>query len=266
MLFAILIPYNGVAQKDTSKITISMNNWLDKSLIQPNKHILSILVSNNQYPLILQSSSAFLTQDFTRGLRKRPQVDAVYLNYQYSLKNNFFIEGGFKYLSYFTGFRANYGLISFGIAEVTSKAFNTFSFDIGLGYRILVNNKLRLFDFHSGFALGVTNNKVGSGGEEYLTGIYVDGMGNEGDSEFLMQYTIKNRVNLGFYVGLSKDIRITENLFLTARFNNHFGSNSIISEHVFNYSLSTYGIIEEVRGNLTAKGRMLALGLRWIFR
>jgi hypothetical protein len=91
-------------------------------------------------------------------------------------------------------------------------------------------------------------------------------MGNEGDSEFLMQYTIKNRVNLGFYVGLSKDIRITENLFLTARFNNHFGSNSIISEHVFNYSLSTYGIIEEVRGNLTAKGRMLALGLRWIFR
>lgn len=267
VIFALFYSTMGLSQeKPNSKLKLAIKKYTSSTDFQINKHVFSVLASNNQYPLILKDPSAFLQQNFTRGIDRYTVLDAVYLNYQYSLKHQFFSEFGFKYLKYFDGYRANPWLIQSGTTGFTQSVFSTLSFDFGFGYRIIVNNNLRLLDLHVGFTLAFTDSKVGSGRTEYYSGTYTDGMGNVGTNEIFYQYSITNRFSSGLYIGISKDVRLTENLYLTARYNNHFGRNSIISEHVFNYSLSTVGIVNEVKGNLTAKGQMYAVGLKWVFK
>lgn len=267
-LMILLVNNNwAVAQEiDGTKIKNYLNNWLTNSTIAPNKHIFSLLPSSNKYPLILQTPSAFLQQNHTRkDYNLLQRVDALYINYEYTLKNNFFVDCGFKYLKYWTGYTGNLGLMSAGYISESLSVYSTYSFDVGTGYKIIVNDNIKLLNVHTGFSLGITNNKIGNYGGNYSISSYLDGMGNPGEFAITSSYAIKNRTNLGFYLGLSKDFRVTENLYLSARFHNHFGEKSIISEHKINYSLSTYGIVEEVRANLTAKGKMYAVGLRWVF-
>lgn len=266
----LLFPISGSTQEKSSpKIKIGLNNWFDKSSIKPNEHIFSILASNNQYPLILLGPSVFLQQNFTRpfAFTKRYMIDAAYLNYEYTLKHNFFVEGGFKYLKYVTGFKSNFWIINkAGPYYYSESLYSTLSFDFGSGYRIIVNDNIRLFDFHAGISIGITNNKIGTGRISYLNNTYIDAMNNIGILEYYSEGIITNRFNLGYYIGISKDIRVTNNLYFTARYNNHFGENSIVSKHIINYSLSTLGIVNSVPAKLTAKGKMYAIGLRWIFR
>lgn len=269
LIYIVFNTFIGLTQeKNSTKNKFSFDNWFEKSSIQPKKHILSILVSNNQYPLILQGPSTFLEQNLTQGFRigNRPLIDAVYLNYQYSLKHHFFVETGFKYIKHYIGYKANRWFVnSAGTLKEIHSTYSTLSFDIGTGYRIIVNNNLRLFDVHTGVSLGFTDNKIGAGSNLSSSSTYIDAMGNVGTVELFAQQIITNRFNLGFYLGLSKDIRVTDNLYLTARYNNHFGKKSVISESTIYYSLSTVGIVNVVKANTTAKGKMYAVGLRWIF-
>lgn len=237
----------------------------EKRIIHPNRHIFSLIVTNNQYPLILRNQSALLQQNFTRGFDTFTLLDALYINYQYSLNRNFFIESGFKYFKYYYGYEANQWIVKYGRTSAFASLYSALSFDLGSGYRIVVNNNLRLFDVHAGVSIGITDNPVGSGDSFNNSSEYTDEMGNEGIFEINSSYSITNRVNFGAYFGLSKDIRITDNLYLTVRYHRHFGQSSEISEHTINYSLSTLNIQNEVRANLTAKGEMYGVGLRWVF-
>lgn len=245
----------------------SITEYFEKAKILPSKHIFSILPSVNQYPLILQSPSILFEQNHKRNLVGGIVniVDAFYFSYEYTLKHAFLVETGFKYLNYYTGYTTNNWLVQSGPRGSTTSTFSTYSFDFGAGYRVKVNNNLRLIDVHVGFSAAYTDNKVGAGGESYTNELYQDGMGNTGTLEIYSFHVITKRFNLGYYLGLSKDIRVTDNLYLTARYHNSFGRNSIFSEHTFNYSLSTVGIVNEVKGVLTTKGQMYAVGLRWVF-
>ncbi|MFD1553640.1 hypothetical protein DNU06_17145 [Putridiphycobacter roseus] len=268
LIFIFLNTSNIYGQNNNfKKIETSINKYFEKAAIMPNKHILSILPSVNQYPIIFQSPPVLFEKDHKRNLVGGIVniVDAFYFNYEYTLNHNIFVEAGFKYLNYYTSYGTNDWLIQSGHRGTSTSAYSTYSFDFGGGYRVVMKNNLRLFDVHIGFSTAFTDNKVGTGEESYLNEPYQDGMGNIGTLEIYSNYTITKRFNLGFYIGLSKDIRVTDNLYLTARYNNSFGQNNTFSEHTFAYSLSTYGIVNEVKGNLTTKGQMYAIGLRWVF-
>lgn len=262
LLFAFFVATSpGFTQNDTNQ---KYKNY-EKRLIHPNRHIFSLIASNNQYPLILRNPSGLLQQNFTRGFDSFTLLDALYINYQYTLNDNFFVETGFKYLKYNYGYETNNWMVKYGQTSAFASLYSTFSFDFGSGYRVVVNNNLRLFDVHAGVSIGITDNPVGSGGSFNASSEYTDGMGSEGIFEINSSYSITNRINFGTYFVLSKDIRITDNLYLTARYHRHFGQRSEISEHTINYSLSTLNIQNEVRANLTAKGEMYGVGLRWVF-
>jgi hypothetical protein len=266
-IFTLFSPLFVSGQESRSeKIKTSFNNWFEKSTIAPNKHILSLLPSNNQNPLILQSQSAFLLQDtHLKAHTFFGKVDALYVNYQYTLKRNCFIEGGFRYVNYLNGYNGNRAMMLAGVIGYARTVYATYAFDVGTGFGVVVNNNLKLFNVHAGINLGIIDQKLGTYLSFQHSMPYLDGNENLGIFEISTIYTIKKKANVGFYLGLSKDIRITENLYLTGRFHNYFGSKEGFSEHVINYSLPTYNITEEVRGNLSLKGRMVALGLRWVF-
>jgi len=147
-----------------------------------------------------------------------------------------------------------------------SSAYALYSFDLGTGYKIVVNNNLRLFDVHLGLSLNVVaHNKKGVNEFTSFSINYRDKLGSQ-KKMFLSQYTIiEKKAVLAYYIGLSKDIRITNNLYLTTRYHNYFGRKSTISKHTFKYQLPDFGIDNEVTAKITAKGKMYTFGLKWIF-
>lgn len=235
--------------------------------IAAKSHLISLSASHNLYPFIVGSPSLLMNGDLiTRTTHRLGLIDALYINYQYTLNPNWYIETGFKYLKHYHGYNGNiYHFINGGTINDLISIYSTFSFDFGCGYRIITKNNFRLFDLHAGISVGFVDNKVGSGGTFSSSSSYTDWAGNTGVLNFSSSYIITNRINMGSYIGVSKDIRITENLFLTARFHNHFGKNRSFSQHTINYSLTTIGVTNEAYGRITSKGRMYALGLKWLF-
>jgi len=239
-----------------------------KRKINQGKHIISFYGVNNQYPLIIKDPSLLLADEIYKGFSPSfgrglgATVDALYINYQYTLPKNFFVESGFQYLKYWTNFRTDKWIAGF---NDNLSGFSTLSFSIGSGFRFVGENNLRFFDVHAGFTLGITDNKIGSGQSFSNSFPYQDGNGNIGVMNYAWQYRIISRHSFGFYFGFSKDIRITKNLYVTARYHYQFGKNSELTEHIINYNLPTLGINNTVRASVTAKGQMFGVGLRWFF-
>ncbi|RFC55670.1 hypothetical protein [Brumimicrobium aurantiacum] len=273
VLCSILYDLSGVHAQIKTTISEKVTNYFstdkiqertNKRYIEPGTHILTLALSNNRYPLIIKDPSALLDSEiiteFSNPARKL--ADALYINYQYSLPKNFFVEAGFKYLKHWTYFKTNDWAISM---ETDISSFSTLSFSLGSGYRFVGENNLRFFDVHAGVTLGITDNPVGNGGSFSRSFEYTDYNGNTGMFSYNLQYQITSRYSLGFYLGLSKDIRVTKNLYLTARYHYQFGENSELTGHTISYSLPTLGLYDTVKASNTAKGQMLALGLRWMF-
>lgn len=270
---SLIYGFNYSSQAQNNKIAnyfsdLKIQERAEKRYIQPGKHIISLLPSNNQYPLILEKSDVFIKDESTRGLltRHATKIDALYLNYEFTLPENFFVASGFKYLRQWTYLQANRAVIQnggFNYDHVSS--FATLSFNVGAGYRFVGKNNLRFFDVHAGLSIGFTDNPIGSGGYYYNSKPYEDINGNQGVMNYGWSYQISSRYYYGFYLGISKDIRITKNLYLTARYHYQFGKNSKLTEHLIHYELPTLGINNTVRASNTAKGQMFALGLRWLF-
>lgn len=236
--------------------------------IEKHKHLLSFYGVNNQYPLIIKDPSLILADEIFKGFppsfgrRLGATIDALYINYQFTLPKNFFVESGFQYLKYWTNFRTNKWIADY---YDNRSGFSTLSFSLGSGYRFIGENNLRFFDVHAGFTLGITDNKVGAVQSHSGSFPYQDGNGNIDVVDYAWQYRIKSRFSLGFYLGVSKDIRITKNLYATARYHYQFGKNSELTEHFIQYNIPTLGVNEVVRASNTAKGQMFGIGLRWLF-
>lgn len=239
-----------------------------KREIEKNKHLISFYAVNNQYPLIIKDPSLLLANEISKGFPPAfgrslgGTVDALFINYQYTLPKNFFVESGFQYLKYWTNFRTDEWIVK---AYDNLSGFSTLSFSFGGGYRLVGEHNLRFFDVHAGFTMGITDNKIGSGQSFSGSLPYQDGNGNSGVLEYAWQYKIISRTSFGFYLGVSKDIRITKNLYATARYHFQLGKNSKLTEHFIQYNIPTLGINEVVRASNTAKGQMFGIGLRWFF-
>lgn len=238
----------------------------ERRLIANGTHIISFLAANNQYPLIIKDPSFLLDGEITRGIPLRKPffniVDGLYINYQYSLPKNVFLESGFKYLKYWTYFETNEWILNY---YDHLSGFSTLSFSIGGGYRLIGKNNLRFFDLHSGFSLGITDNQIGSGQSLSNYVNYKDNNGNPEVLSYSWQYQIISRYSLGFYLGVSKDIRVTKNLYATVRYHYQFGKKSELTDHLINYYASALNYSNTVRASNTAKGQMIAIGLRWLF-
>lgn len=258
------LTYGQDAPNDLLLDTNSLELKSRKRLITKGTHILTLALSNNTYPLIINEPSLLLAPEISRKITDPfvQYADALYINYQFSLPHHFFIESGFKYLKHWTYFRTNEWVANH---YYNISGFSTLSFSLGTGYRIVGNHNLRFLDLHTGFTLGIADNPIGNGDAFSNSIEYIDNNGQTGILSYAWQYQIKSRYNLGFYLGVSKDIRITKNLYATARYHYQFGKNSQLTEHQISYNVPTLNLYNTVRGGNSAKGQMVAIGLRWLF-
>jgi len=259
--------HDGISQEINSKY--STKKIVSKFRYKPidsKKHLLSLSASHNLYPVGVAPSLLMEGEYITKTTSRLGLIDALYINHQFTLNQKLHLETGFKYVKHYHGYQGNlYHFINGGRFGEMMSIYSTFFFDFGGAYRVITNNNFRLFDLHAGISIGIADKKAGTTGSFSTTRTYTDWDGNSGILNFSSSYVITNRMNFGWYVGVSKDIRITENLYLTGRFHNYFGKSRSFSHHTINYSLSTIGVQSETYGNITSKGRMYSLGLKWLF-
>lgn len=269
LMFLFLLGSNSIfSQQNDVPYKVEKENKIQerakKRLIKPSTHILTIAVSNNRFPVILNSPSILLPSEMVSRIYEPSTglVNSAFFNYEYSLPKNFFVEASFQYLRRWTYFKTNESIVRH---HYYMSGFSTFSTSFGSGYRFVGANNLRFFDVHFGFTVGITDNPLGYGQALTNTFEYIDNNGNQAQLYYSWEYRIKSRFSLGFYLGISKDIRITKNLYATFKYHYQFGKWSKITDHTIGYSISNLNINETVKASITEKGQMFALGLRWFF-
>lgn len=249
---------------------IKLSNFVkfneDKSILKPFMHSISLSASFNRNPIIIGSPSTLLLSNQAPSFTFRKPFNSFFINYQYNLLYNFFVEANFTYKTLYHGFRANDFIIFQGYRSIFFTGVSVLSFDLGSGLRITTfNNKIRLFDLHAGLNIGIATEKVGTQ-IPYTSNIsYIDFSGNAGVVNINSNYLVTNRANIGLYLGFSKDFKLSENLYFHARFNSYFGKRRRITSDTFEYSIPALGISNIAYGNSTIKGQTYTIGLKWLF-
>lgn len=180
-------------------------------------------------------------------------------------EKNFFLDAGMRYTTVFHGYEANEWLVwNEGFLADFQSAYRIISMNIGGGYKIITNSGIKLFDFLGGTMLGLLDNPVGAGNQSSQIFNYTDANNNSGVLIINHGYRVTNRTFLAFYVGLFKEIKITENLYGAFTHLSHLRF-STLSEHNYSYSISVLEIENRVKGRITPRSRMFAFGLKWHF-
>jgi len=229
------------------------------------KHVLGVFGANNQFPINLQGPSMLLLPDPTYGFTSFRYFSEIFLSYNLNLKKNYFLDAGIRYTTIFHGYETNQWLMfNGGELAAFQSAYRILSLNVGGGYRIVTNTGIKLFDFYGGATLGLLDNPVGAGNQELQIISYTDASNNSGVVFLNHGYRVVNRTFLGFYFGISKEIKITNNLYGAFTYLSHYGF-STLSEHNYNYFIPNLGIENSIKGRITPRSRMFAFGLRWHF-
>ena len=222
-------------------------------------------MTNGRSPIIFNSPSLVLVNNTTLPFRSFGAFNELYVNYNLKLKNNLFFEGGLRYTTMFHGYTVNEWLVGVqGSSKEYVSIYGQFVFNMGAGYKMNINQKRNIFDVQAGLIVGFTDQQKGVGGQIFGVFPYTDATNNSGTLAIVSNYRIQNAGFWGLYYGISKEVKVTKNLYASAMYNFQLGL-STISEHTFQYEVSGLGIENSVKGVITARSRILGLGLKWHF-
>lgn len=193
--------------------------------------------------------------DANQMLRNIPIANfAVRANFEKGMKRGLFVEVGYHFMEY----QLSYGFsnTSFSLASSTN-LFYTHQLTGGGGYRLKIR-ETPIANIHAGLNLGAVLGAVYFYDEpqEYFYSNEV--LNIEKQSE------MKSRIFGGAYLGLSKDIHLTNRFMLTLNYRYQQGF-ATISEHLFNYSGTQYNGNQEAVGRLRGTESTYTIGLKYRF-
>lgn len=236
-------------------------------IIKPWTHSISLSMASNQYFSVFQRPGFPFANQATRGGNTFTLIDGLLINYQYTLPKNFFAEAEFIYHQHYTALKLNSWIREKPSIPIFSSETGSYNFKFGAGYQLLGKNNLRLINFHTGLTLGVVDNPKESGSNYSDAILYTNPQGSEGALFYSYQTKILSKAYLGLYLGVSKDIRITKNLYAVAKYQYQFGNWNKIIETDLDYELyePNISLQNNVKVYNTASGHTFSIGLRWYF-
>lgn len=133
------------------------------------------------------------------------------LSFEKGIGKNFFLEGVYHTHQYMAGPNPGWGLTSGWYFST----INMHNISMGGGFRLCHDQHIPLLSFHAGLFSGFHFSEKGMLGEGSITNI----LEQTGDTIFHETYeaTVKSNVGAGLYTALSKDIRISNRLYLSAK-------------------------------------------------
>lgn len=217
LLFLVIIIYAPNAYNQTFGDTLSKK---EKRFIHPESKYFSFAYGLGFNSISTKDPNNFLTQ----GLQMRNNSKLPSLIYEHGIGNNFFFEMGYTYLRQGVFYGRQVNTMSF------SRYYSFFSnhnIQLGIGYRVINKNNFHFFDLHGGIFMGIPNKKI-----KNLPIVQID---NYEDYYTTNKYSIFLSVNhisslsLGTYFGISKEIRLSKDVFFFIKYIQQFGIKPLIS-------------------------------------
>lgn len=242
-----------------------INQRLCKRSVKPGTIIFGAGISYFSAPLIFEKPNSLfvLTNNHLMSLKRNRNF---YVNFEYTLKRNFGFDVSLGYNKHFNALQFHHGMIRESKMPISYSIFRTINSDIGICYRVTGTNNLRLLDIRAGLTIGYVDSPKNQKYSSSFFELYMCNNDQIGVVQGVWEAEVLKTVYFNFYLSISKDVRITENLFAFGRYQHNFGRRTKISQHLVNYEASTYGINDLSVAHITAKTHIFSYGLRWYFR
>jgi hypothetical protein len=214
---------------------------------------------------VASAGSAFLstliddrTNLFKNGNTQNGSSGLFSIAYEHGIKNNYFLE--FGYLNYETGINLISASYESGNYWGHYQGLTRFhQFNLGTGYRIIDHRNRHWASIHAGLLVGFQSS-IREDQFDSPNYSVVDDFSGE-TTGFLFSNTATSQFSLGSFIGVSKDIRLSEDVRLFVKYMQQVGFRSIFSGEIFSSSNGS-PIVSDTAYRTRNSGGMLLAGLR----
>jgi hypothetical protein len=223
----------------------------NKRFIHPKSLFVSVLGGIGFAKSFAEEDKA-IQDDFGEALSARILVEK-------GIKNNLFLETGyqlFEYNSSFTMKGANF--------SSSSNEYFTHQFNLGAGYRVIGKQKnYHYLNLHAGLSIGFIPPRKGQTASEIEEGGYSIGTNL---SSYSLTYSSETEIISSFivapYVGISKDFKISESVFITLLYRYQRGLNTISKREITYQDNQEYVIPQTSNSFMNGTEHSIQLGLK----
>ncbi len=249
----LIAPLVALGQEYDSTMSLSQKKML-KRFIHPKTRYFVASAGSAHLSTVIDDR----TNTFKNGNNQIGSSSVFSVAYEHGIKNNYFLE--FAYLNFETGIK----LISAGFESGNywgnyAGLTRFHQLNLGSGYRIIDHKNRHWASIHAGLLFGFQNSIEE---DQFENGTYThtdDVSGNI--TRFLFSNTTTNQLSLGSYIGVSKDIRLSEDVRLFVKYMQQLGFRSVFSGEVFS-SFNGSPIVSDTAYKTRNSGGMLLAGLR----
>lgn len=233
-----------------SKIAYKKN----KRFIHPQSLFVSVLGGIGFAKSYAEDNNNVIQDDLGQALSARIMVEKGF-------KNNFFFEAGYQLFEY----NGSFSLESNISGSFSSNDYFTHQFNFGAGYRVIGSRKnYHYFNLHAGLSTGFiplrkgqTAATVEEGGLSIGTNL----------SSYTFMYSTETEILSSFiiapYVGISKDFRITESMFITLLYRYQHGLNDISKREITYHDSDEYTTPQTTNTFMNGTEHSIQLGLKF---
>lgn len=218
ILCAFLFPLSLYGQDSAQIIKDELKK--EKRFVHPHSKFITVSGGLGFTSTLIKSNSDFVSN----GMLLMNNTYLPSIMYEHGLKNGFFMEFGYDYVgngvSYRTIIRDSKNMSYTSITHMHNLV-------IGGLYRIKLKNNFNLLNIHSGLVLGVSN-KTKLQTPFSNKSLYFDSSDNYYNS-VTQNIEYFNPFSIGIYFGISKDIRLSEEVFIFIRCTGRTGFNTQFS-------------------------------------
>lgn len=222
----------------------SDSNKINKRYIHPRSKFLGIKVGFGFTSTIMNDNNNYLNNGYVSG-----NNTYVYgLAYSHGLKRNISLELAFNSMKMGFIISPNHDKLATYYREM----YRSTDFQVGGIYRLTTQKQLNIINFHGGLTLGFLRqprNSISSYQNGDLIGTYTFNQ----EQQIITRIYLNdfNKFNLGFYIGLSKEIRLSKDVRFFASYQQRFGFNRLIDGLV---SFEENNDILPIEGRILVKG------------
>lgn len=224
----------------------------DKRFIHPQSLFVSVL-GGIGFAKSFAEDNNVIQDDLGEALSGRIMVEKGF-------KNNFFFEAGYQFFEYNSSFSLSKHSFSFSINESFTHQFN-----LGAGYRVIGKQKnYHYLNLHAGLSIGFIPMRKGQ--TTWSTDENTGSIGNI-TNPYIFTYSTEGEIMSSFiiapYVGISKDFRITESMFITLLYRYQHGLNNISKREVTYQDNDEYTAPQTANTYMNGTEHTIQLGLKF---
>jgi len=225
----------------------------NKRYIHPKSLFVSVLGGIGYAKNYADDPNNMIQDDLGEALSGRIMVEKGF-------KKNFFFEAGYQLFEYTSAFTLRNHSASF-----SSNDYFTHQFNLGAGYRVIGSRKnYHYFNLHAGLSVGFiplrkgqTAAVVEEGGLSIGTNL----------SSYTFMYSTETEILSSFiiapYVGISKDFRITESMFITLLYRYQHGLSNISKREITYQDSDQYTTPQTANSYMNGTEHSIQLGLKF---